>query len=243
MAYPIRSPRRIPDGPGVLLERRGPGMVEGIDVWALDLDRHLSPSGRPDDVLSDEEKGRASRFHLDRDRDRYRSGRTLLRLLLAGYLGVEPGAVPIIYRARGKPGLGGARDIDFNLAHSEGVAVVAVTDGRPVGVDIERLRSGFAGKGIAEALFTPAEVVALRQLPAAEQEAAFLVCWTRKEAFVKAKGGGLSIPLDAFTVTITAGEAPSLSWSADAASDLSEWQFEDLSEWFPGHAAALVAGR
>lgn len=218
-------------------------MAEGIDVWALDLDRHVSPSASPGDVLSEEENRRANRFHSDRDRDRYRSGRTLLRLLLAGYLAIEPGAVPIVYNGHGKPGLDGARDIDFNLAHSEGVAVVAVTDGRPVGVDIERVRAGLAGQGIAEAFFTAPEVVALRRLPAAEQEVAFFTCWTRKEAFVKAQGRGLSIPLDAFTVTATEGEAPVLSWSAEAATDPSEWQFEDLSEWFPGHAAALAAAR
>ena len=239
----MRSPRRIPDGTGVLLGRHGPGVADGIDVWALDLDHRVSPSGTPLDVLSDEEKERANRFHSDRDRDRYRSGRTLLRLLLAGYLEVDPGSVPIIYNGHGKPGLDGARDVDFNLAHSEGVAVVAVTDGRAVGVDIERVRAGFAGHGVAEAFFTAAEVVALRRLPAPEQEVAFLACWTRKEAFVKAQGGGLSIPLDAFTVTATAGEAPVPSWSAEAATDRSDWQFEDLSEWFPGHVAALAAAR
>jgi 4'-phosphopantetheinyl transferase len=172
------------------------------------------------------------------------AGRGQLRVLLGRYLGLEPGAVDFAYGEQGKPAVAAGDGLEFNLARSGSLAVVAVTAGLPVGVDVERIRPGVADDTVAEHFFSPTEVAALRRLPGHDRDRAFLACWTRKEAFLKGKGLGLSAPLDAFCVTLVPGDEPAVVRSEPCASDPTDWWMADLSGWFPGHVAAVaVAGR
>jgi 4'-phosphopantetheinyl transferase len=195
-------------------------------------------------VLADDERERARRFGAGLHRDRYVAGRGQLRVLLGGYLGLEPGSVGFAYGEHGKPAVAGGRGLDFNMARCGALAVVAVTAGLPVGIDVERVRPGIADASVAEHFFAPAEVAALRRLPGAARDRAFLACWTRKEAFLKGKGSGVSVTLDAFCVTLAPNEEPAVVRSDLSASDPHDWWLEDLSAWFPGHVVAVaVAGR
>jgi 4'-phosphopantetheinyl transferase len=229
----------VPPAPGTL---QGPGPDE-VHVWSLALDTPPLPAARLAGLLAGDERERAQRFRSELDRTRYVAGRGQLRVLLGGYLGLDPGAVAFSYGEHGKPAVR-SRGLDFNMARSGGLAVVAVTAGLPVGIDVERVRAGVADASVAEHFFSPDELAALRRLPGAARDRAFLACWTRKEAFLKGRGSGVSVPLDAFCVSLAPDEEPAVVWSELSPSDPWDWWLEDLSVWFPGHVAAVaVAGR
>lgn len=166
------------------------GSVEGSD----DVDAHHA-------LLDDAERARARRYRFERDRIRFVNRRGFVRSVLAEYLGIEPAAVRICTSHQGRPELEAGLDLVFNASHSEGMAAVAVTRGRPVGVDIERARQVEDALNLAQGLFSQCEVEVLRSAPEDQQSAVFLTFWTRKESYVKAVGAGLVIPLDAFDVT------------------------------------------
>ena len=147
---------------------------------------------------------RAERFYFDEDRIHFIVGRGFLRCTLASYFGVQPKQLRFTYNAFGKPNLDlpSGSWLKFNLSHAGKLALLAVTAGRELGVDLELIRPGMAQELIPEQFFSPSEVESLRGLPEEHQDAAFFACWTRKEAYVKAKGKGLSIPLDEFDVSL-----------------------------------------
>lgn len=164
-------------------------------------------------VLSADERERAARFHFLKDREHFIAARGLLRLLLSRYLDLPPQQLSFSYSPYGKPALAGERDctsLRFNVSHSHGVALYAFTLEREVGVDVEYIRQDVVGESIAEHFFSAQEVTSLRALPAGVQPQAFFNCWTRKEAFIKARGEGLSFPLDQFDVSLVPGEATAL---------------------------------
>jgi 4'-phosphopantetheinyl transferase len=187
---------------------------------------------------------RAGRFHFARDRDHYTVARAVLRDILGRYLGLAPASLRFKYNPFGKPSLDdGARGVRFNLSHSGGIALYAVALGREVGVDVEQLKDEMDCGGVAERFFSPSEVAALRTLPPEAQKRAFFDCWTRKEAYVKARGDGLSLPLDSFDVSVAPGEPAALLRTRDDACEASRWTLRELSTE-PGYAAALaVEGR
>lgn len=125
------------------------------------------------------------------------------------------------------------------MAHSDGIGLLAVARGREIGVDIERIRPEAARDSVAEHFFAPAEVAALRALPDSLQAAAFFNCWTRKEAFLKAHGHGLSLPLDQFEVTLLPGEPASLIATRFDPSAVSRWALREVAAP-EGYAAALA---
>jgi 4'-phosphopantetheinyl transferase len=151
-------------------------------------------------LLDDAERHRAARFRFDRDRARFVAHHAFVRRVLARYLGSEPRAVPLRSGAGGKPELAMDAGIAFNSSRSDRLSIVAVARD-PVGVDVERLRPVEGADALAESLFTAAERRLLSSRPSASRDTSFLELWTRKEAVVKAFGGGLSIPLHAFDVT------------------------------------------
>ena len=184
-------------------------------------------------VLSTDEIERASRFKFEYLARRYCRGRAELRWQLGAAIDVAPERIAFRYGAHGKPELipvhGVASDVAFNLAHSENVALLAIA-AFEVGVDLELIRDGFADDVIAERFFAPVEVAQLRALPVVQQRRAFFRCWTRKEAYLKALGGGLQIDLNSFTVNFADSTvAPSVTW-IDAASGerAEEWAVADL---------------
>jgi 4'-phosphopantetheinyl transferase len=212
-----------------------------VHVWQLALDVDPPTLAALERTLSADERARADRFHFRRDRDRFVAARGTLRTLVARYLGLGPAELRFAYGPQGKPRLAGDDDAElrFNLAHSEGVALLAVTRGRAVGVDVERVRPERATRDVAERFFARAEVTALRAYPPDEWAAAFFACWSRKEAYVKARGEGLSFPLDAFEVSVRPGErAVALRVPGDPA-EARRWSLRELRVG-PDHAAAIA---
>ena len=173
-------------------------------VWRTRLEQ---PQERVDEflrTLDDDERARASRFHFEKHRRNFVVGRGVLRLLLGRYLGTRPEDVRFEYGAQGKPLLGGehrAESLRFNASHSGEMALYAFMRDCEIGVDVEIIKGDFATEEIAERFFSAPEIAALRALPVIEKPAAFFRCWTRKEAYIKAIGSGLSHPLDQFDVT------------------------------------------
>ncbi|MGH9809607.1 MAG: 4'-phosphopantetheinyl transferase family protein, partial [Terriglobia bacterium] len=169
-----------------------------LDAPEIDVDRYWA-------VLSADERDRAGQFRFDRHRRRYIARRGILRELTGSYLGCNPADVVFVYNARGKPALRD-RDLQFNLSHSHGMALYAFRRGSAVGCDLEWRDPKFAAEQIPERFFSGDEVHALRSLPLSHQTEAFFNCWTRKEAYVKAAGQGLSIALDSFDVSLAPKE-------------------------------------
>lgn len=210
--------------------------ADDLHIWRIALDRDETEVAGLEGLLTREEIERAARFRFEKDRRRYLSAHTMLRKLLSAYL--PGGAAPIEFQfgPEGKPAIPGS-PLRFNLSHSGELALAAFTLNRDVGVDIERIREGVNDEGIARRFFSQSESSALSALPEGERDHAFFRIWTRKEAYVKARGGGLSIPLDSFDVSLDSGKAELLR-----APDLGRWEMFHL-EPNPGYCAAAVAER
>jgi 4'-phosphopantetheinyl transferase len=209
-----------------------------VHVWRASLDHEPSIVHDMEATLSGDEIARAARFHFRRDRDRFVAGRNILRALLGAYLNKPPASLNFSYGLRGKPALqiGDFRpNAKFNLSHSHGLAVYAFAFDREVGIDVELVKPEFAGFEIGDRYFSPHEVAALRALPKDLQAEGFFNCWTRKEAYVKARGEGLQIPLESFSVSLTPSEPPNLE-----SCDGSRWSLRSF-EPGPRYVAALVA--
>jgi 4'-phosphopantetheinyl transferase len=214
-------------------------LADEVHLWQAKLDDH--DPGKLRLFLADDETLRADRFHFAKDRNHYTVARGLLRKLLGGYLGAHPSALRFTYTEKGKPSLAESHrgSINFNLAHSHRMVLYAFSRQREVGVDVEFLREDFAGEGIAERFFSPREIKALGSLPAALRKEAFFNCWTRKEAYIKARGEGLSLPLDGFDVSLAPGEPAALLGNQKEPAEVSRWAMQSIP--VPaGYVAALV---
>lgn len=182
-------------------------------LWVADLDPEAAEPRRWEALLSEAERGRAQRFHFDRDRNRYIVSHGILRRLLGYYVGVAPDRIRFETETGGKPSLArehAASGLRFNLSHADGWALYGLTKGRRIGVDLERHRRPVDARAIAQRHFAAAEWEALRTLPEAELARAFFACWTRKEAYLKALGSGLGYPLGRFEVTTSPAAAPAI---------------------------------
>jgi 4'-phosphopantetheinyl transferase len=174
-----------------------------VDVWRVHLDLSLSAVSASS-VLSAGELTRASRFHFEKDRLHFTRCRAALRLLLSRYLGIPAVEKRFEYQPSGKPVLVAQQNphrLQFNVSHSAGLALIAVSAGHRVGVDIEKTRAEVDITALAERFFSVRERTGLRALPDHPRVPAFFACWTRKESFLKATGDGLSFPLVGFSVT------------------------------------------
>jgi 4'-phosphopantetheinyl transferase len=193
-------------------------------------------------LLSAEERGRADRFGVREARRQFVFGRVLIRQIFGACLNCEPGMVSFGCQLRGKPFLiqhTRAGDFRFNLSHSGGLAVMALARGREVGVDIERVQVFDDWPVLAGRIFSPQELCELRSLPDAQQQEAFFAGWTRKEAYLKATGIGLTDDLAAIEVSLTPGKAPQLLRLPTGPEDHRLWGIRSLP--LPsGFAGALV---
>jgi 4'-phosphopantetheinyl transferase len=209
-----------------------------LHVWRFSLDR----AAADETSLAADERARAARFRFAVDARRFVAGRATLRAVLARYCERAPHDVELLTGEQGKPVLADAPTLRlwFNLAHSGPHALLAVAAHELVGVDIEELRPGFADDEIAERFFAAREVAQLRGLPRHEQQDAFFRCWTRKEAYIKARGGGLHIPLDSFTVAFAAADSPALTWVDGAPAEPPCWTVIDVSASTPACIAAVA---
>ena len=197
---------------------------------------------RLEQTLSDDERCRAGRFYFQSDREHFIVARGVLRSILGSYLGVEARELCFGYGAYGKPALmlhANAADIRFNLSHAGGLALYAVTRDRAIGIDLEYLRADIEWMQIAARFFSPREHAMLSSLPPAARLEAFFTCWTRKEAYIKARGEGLALPLDQFDVSLTPGEPAQLLGVRSDLDDPGRWSFQGLSPE-PGYIAAVA---
>jgi len=234
MAQP--SAWNLPPDPVILTDAE-------VHVWRAALNLTDAQLHALRQTLTEDEQARAERYHFPKDRNHYLAGRGWLRAILSRYLNTAPDQLRFSYSAYGKPTLteaAGDPSLRFNVSHSQGLALYAVTRNREIGVDLEFMRADFAGEEIAERFFSRQEVEKLRAVPADAQGEAFFACWTRKEAYIKARGEGLSLPLDQFDVSLSPGEpAKLLSVRGADPEEASRWRLEAL-EVAPGYAAALA---
>ena len=216
-----------------------------VHVWRAALDLTVSQVQHLKQTLSPDELARAARFRFPKDRDHFIVARGVLRTILGRYLGLEPSRLRFCYSPYGKPSLDrecGGDSLCFNLSHSHGLALFAVTRDRELGVDIEYLRRDLADEGIAQRFFSPPEVAALSALPTGVRGVAFFNCWTRKEAYIKARGEGLSFPLDQFDVSLAPGEPAALLRTEGDPQEASRWSLVALSPGADYVAALVVRG-
>jgi 4'-phosphopantetheinyl transferase len=209
-----------------------------VHLWIASLDRPTDELACVRTALTQDEIKRASAFKFELDRSRFIAARGILRQLLGHYTECEPRSIRMEYNHWGKPSLAGRsarNDIRFNLSHSHGLAVYAIAHEREVGVDVEMIQPEFVNERVAEHFFSRAEVESLRVLPFEHQVEAFFACWTRKEAYIKAIGRGLTIELASFDVSLRPGERPALLRSVNA----DRWSLEAFQP-ARGYVAALA---
>jgi 4'-phosphopantetheinyl transferase len=213
-----------------------------IHVWTVAIDEQIEPNVQSMETLAPAERIRASRFRSETDAARFIQRRRALREIVGGYLGTAPRDVVFAANAFGKPSvLPSTRctDLSFNASHSGAIALVGVSRSVRIGIDVELLRPDIECLAVATRFFGAGEVASLAALGADDRVAAFFNAWTRKEAVVKAVGGGLSIPLDSFEVSLRPREPPSvLRWDIPGGGE-KLWRIHHL-EPASGYVGALA---
>ena len=180
-----------------------------IEVWLAPLDISTHQLQQCSMLLSRDEQMRVERLYFERDRRRYTVARAMLRVLLAGHVGMAPGEIPFQVGPHGKPYVADA-PVHFNLSHSGERAIYAISRSCVPGVDIEFIDRTIDHDGVAQRFFSAREFSELRRIPAAGRKRAFFACWTRKEAVMKATGDGMRMALDQIEVTVDPDGQPRL---------------------------------
>jgi 4'-phosphopantetheinyl transferase len=215
---------------------------EEVHVWRVALNQPGSPVRELFNLLNLDERERAERFHFRKDRDHFIVARGMLRTILGRYLKLPPQQVRFRYNAYGKPALQSEPILSvlkFNISHSHGLALYTVACDREVGVDVELIREDFANDESITRYFSEGEAETIRALAPELRTQAFFTCWTRKEAFIKAIGEGLSYPLDQFTVSVVPGKRACLLSARGGAQEAGRWSLHDLN-CGAGYSAALA---
>jgi 4'-phosphopantetheinyl transferase len=219
--------------------RLGP---EQVHIWRVNL---LQPDSGVElcrGLLPEDEIARAERFHFPRDRRRFAVSHAMMRHVLGRYLSCKPQELRFIHGRKGKPDVAPGSDtlgLKFNLSHSGEFALMGVAVKLTMGIDIEEIRADFGTQEIARRFFSRQEVAVLLSLPEHQRVEAFFYCWTRKEAYIKARGEGLSLPLDSFDVTFAPGVEPALLRVAEDPDEVARWKLYDINAG-PGYKAALM---
>ncbi|HEX2979348.1 MAG TPA: 4'-phosphopantetheinyl transferase superfamily protein [Anaerolineaceae bacterium] len=213
--------------------------VDQIQVWRANLDVSEEVMNGLDRYLSVGEKRKLSRYRSKTDRNRYTAARAILRSLLGGVLGKSPADLRFWENDFGKPGLVDDPRLKFNLSHANQMAVFAFSRNRELGVDIEAIRPELSDMDLAWRYFSRGEARVLEGLPPEKRSPAFFACWTRKEAYVKARGEGLSIPLDAFEVPVLPEEIDGGIQVYGNPEETNHWRLLSF-EVYPGFSMALV---
>ena len=212
-----------------------------VQVWRADLESLRADESRWLSLLSADEKARAARFHFPVDRQRFAAARALLRTILAAYLNSDPRQLTFLYSPKEKPSLApphAASGVTFNVSHSGGVAMYAFSRKRDLGIDVEQVRRNSDIEAIARRFFSTHEQTQFFALPAEERVAAFFRCWTRKEAYLKATGDGLSLPLSQFDVLIEAESRNALAATRPDPAEAGRWHLSEVPA-VSGYVAAL----
>ena len=216
-----------------------PGVELGaadVHVWRAGLDCTAEQLAYYQSLLSSDEQERAARFQFVEHYQRFVAGRGILRVLLGRYLDREPQSLQFVYGNHGKPALALASSIQFNLAHSQGLALYAITCDRPIGVDLEYLRPLDDLVALTRRFFATSEHAALMALPPDQQTVAFFRYWTSKEAYLKATGIGLT-QLKDLEIALAPGAARLVNLPDSAA--LAPWQLQELAP-AEGFVGAIV---
>ena len=230
--------------PDFRLESRLTLPDDEVHLWRVDLAAVAAGEERWRPILSPDEQARASRFHFSRDRQSFTATRALLRTILASYVGREPAELVFNYSQKDKPSLSSdgnqitANQIAFNVSHSGEVSLMAFARGRQLGVDVEQARENFDPEALAQRFFLAHEQRQLAVLAPSEKFHGFFRCWTRKEAYIKATGTGLSHPLDQFDVSLRPGDDNALLATRPDPAEAARWSLRDLSSG-EGYLAAL----
>ena len=217
--------------------------ADELHVWVASLNRPQVQLNQFWQHLAEDERARANRFYFDHDRHHYIVARGLLRQLLGSYLQLPARQIAFLYGDHGKPALAAEladSGVQFNISHAQGVALLAFAREREVGVDIEQVRPLEDGEQIAERFFSKHEVAVFTAVPPEQKPQAFFNCWTRKEAFIKVIGEGLSCPLDSFDVTLKPGEPAELLQVKGSEEAAAHWKLLNL-EPATGYAGAVIA--
>lgn len=214
-----------------------------VHVWQAHVSTETLREVESLQVLSAEEQARADRFHFSKDRDLYLVGRSMMRAVLGGYMGRQPHEIHFTYSPHGKPGLpsDSGTDLKFNLSHSHKLAMLGVTRVSAIGVDVEFMRASAMEGTIADKVFSEEELITFDALSPGLKLRGFFNGWTRKEAFIKAKGHGLSMALDEFDVSLDPCEPARLLSIRPDATELERWSLRDL-ELRDGYVGAIVVG-
>ncbi len=216
-----------------------------VHVWHSFLHLTVSQLDKMRSYLSPIEVERAAHFSFQKDRERYIAAHGILREIIGRYTNKNPACLQFIHNAYGKPFLSLDDNLfilSFNLSHSHDLAVYAFALKRKIGIDIEFIRSDVVKDSTAEYSFSSCEVAQLRSLPATSQTKAFFNCWTRKEAFIKAKGEGLSIPLNQFDVSLIPDKPACLLRTEWDTNEAKRWSLSDLNVNKEYAAAVAVEG-
>lgn len=224
--YRSAQQRWVSPGVGVRLNWKD------VHVWRCKLDASESGSSSLVRLLSADELIRAGRFVFKTDRDRFVIARAFLRSVLGRYLVCAPERIKLAYGTNGKPALRIShlrQPIGFNLAHTADWAVCAVATTDLLGIDIESERFQVDVSALAKSCFSEHEQASLESLDQVQKQAAFFNGWVRKEAFIKAVGEGLQIPLDSFDVSILPGEKPQLIAIGGSREEAQAWLTEAFS--------------
>ena len=214
-----------------------------VHVWRVSLSRPPSTVEALRRILTPDETDRANRFHFAKDRDHFIISRATLRLIISRYLQTEPRSLRFSYGQHGKPALSNATTLRFNLSHSHELALYAVTLDREIGIDLEYIREDFAGEEIARDYFSQLEVAMLRDLPMNLRVEGFFNCWTRKEAYIKARSEGLSLPLNEFDVSLVPGDPVRLLNVLNNQEEVTRWSLRGLEPGAGYVAAVAVEGQ
>jgi 4'-phosphopantetheinyl transferase len=217
---------------------------DDVHVWRASLDQPAAYVRRLAQMLCPDELERAGRFYHEQHRRRFTVRRGLLRAILGRYLGLKPGQLCFRYGPGGKPSLASPLDegqeaLRFNVSHSRGLALFALARGRELGIDLEYIRPMAEVGQIVARFFSERENEAFGALPPGQQLEAFFNCWTRKEAYVKARGEGLALSLGQFDVSLAPGEPAALLSTGDDPREAARWSLRALKPG-PGYVAALA---
>ncbi|HAV77677.1 MAG TPA: phosphopantetheine-protein transferase [Anaerolineae bacterium] len=202
--------------------------LDHVDVWRVYLDPTSDSIQLADSTLSEDESHRAAQFRFDKDRHRFIASHFALRDVLSRYLHYVPREIEFIVGEYGKPAINSNINIDFNLSHSGDYALIAVARDHKVGVDVERFRDNMEHEKIAHRFFSKREIAELMSLQPELRIRGFYNCWTRKEAYIKAHGLGLSLPLDSFDVSLTPNEPATLRATRPDPQEAPRWTLLSL---------------
>jgi 4'-phosphopantetheinyl transferase len=215
-----------------------------VQLWRVDLEAIREDEAQWRTILSADENARASRYHFARDRQRFVAARAWLRIILGSYLETDSSLVEFSYSDKEKPSLAARlteSGVTFNISHSGGIALLAFARRREVGVDVEEIRHNSDLEAIARRFFSAREREELSAVPKEAMAEAFFRCWTRKEAYIKATGDGLSLPLSQFDVSLKPGESDALVATRPNPAEAEKWLLREVPAG-AGYAAALCVG-